>query len=417
MPVIQSNFFKSNGNPSQINQDGDNGVIFCETRGHISNNIFTTNNTPCIALGANAFDTVNIYNNSFYNNQNIGVFFYNWGGGGAFDVKNNLFKGNYKNYEYNNSGYAFVNLTHNAFDAINNVTQPSVNNFVVSNSNNIVNPNMDLSFDTWKGYQLPKLSSQSILLGQGINLVNNNLDFYKNNRPQPAGSNSDIGAIESSLSQPQISMVDSMSICKNNSPIDLLSLVNPKTGQFTGNGVSANIFYPDSVTSGVNKIYYTLSGANWTTTIDSILINVLPIPTFVVTPSVASPYCIGTPVQLNASSVTNATYSWFQKDPVVANKVKTEVFSTHSGNGSQTQYGMTPSNSADFNKFFDTIYSNTVKVYSGFINESSGLNWSGYTNLAAQNVTVPNNGNYFAIQYSGIKQKFQSRISVYKLHL
>jgi sugar lactone lactonase YvrE len=399
---VNSCEFFNNGLVNQF----EKSLIYFQNKAKIVNNLMYNNVGAMLNGGCNAsYDTVIVSNNTIVGNDGYGfVIDHCYGGINAF-VNNNIIEKNTKgclHFVSNAPGYSTVILKNNKFNSKPYYTQ-NATQYALTWVNNDTTSVTVFNYPIINKSQL-NIPSYSTILGKGLNsnLLELTKDFYNNNRPLPAGSNCDIGAIESSLSQPQISLVDSMSICKNNVPLDLISLVNPKTGQFSGNGVSGNVFYPDSVTSGVKKIYYTLSGANWTTTIDSILINVLPIPTFVVTPSVAPPYCIGTPVQLNASSVSNATYSWYQKDPVVPNKVKTEVFSTHSGNGSQTQYGLNPSNSNDFNKFFDTIYSNTVKVFTGFLNESTGLNWTGYTNLAAQNVIVPNNGNYFAVQYSGM---------------
>uniref|UniRef100_UPI00404B34E7 PA14 domain-containing protein n=1 Tax=Fluviicola sp. TaxID=1917219 RepID=UPI00404B34E7 len=400
-PTVTACEFRNNGLISQFSKS----LIYSYNRSVVSNNLIYNNIGTMISGGCNApLDTFQITNNTIVANQGTGVSIGHCYGGVKAYIYNNIIENNslgtfsFQGY----AGYSIVYIKNNKITS--NVTYTSpVQEFTISWQNNDSTATQVFNYPILNKSQL-NLPNNSSLIGSGLNhtLPNHDLDFYNNTRPLPAGSNCDIGAIESSLSQPQISLVDSMSICKNNAPLDLISLVNPKTGQFSGSGVNANIFYPDSVTSGVKKIYYTLSGTNWTTTIDSILINVLPIPTFVVSPNVAPPYCIGTPVQLSATSVSNATYSWFQKDPVVVNKTKIEVFSTHNGNGNQTQYGLNPSNSNDFNKFFDTIYSNTVKVFTGFLNESTGLNWNGYSNLAAQNVIVPNNGNYFAVQYSGM---------------
>jgi sugar lactone lactonase YvrE len=394
--------FVENGLTNQF----EKSLIYIYNKAKILNNVIYNNTGAMLNGGCNApYDTVIVSNNTIVGNNGYGFVIDHCSGGINAFISNNIIEKNTKgclHFVSNSSGYSTISLKNNKLNSNPYYTQNPIQ-YSLTWVNNDTSSVTAFTYPITNITQL-NLPSYSTLIGKGLNssLAELTKDFYNNNRPQPAGSNSDIGAIESSLSQPQISMVDSMSICKNNAPLDLISLVNPKTGQFSGNGVSGNVFYPDSVTSGVKKIYYTLSGANWSTTIDSILINVLPIPTFVVSPSVAPPYCIGTPVQLSATSVSNATYSWFQKDPVVANKVKTEVFSTHNGNGNQTQYAAYPTNSAAFDKFFDTTFSHTVKVFSGFLNETTGLNWSGYTNLSAQNVTVPNNGDYFSVQYSGM---------------
>ena len=393
--------FVENGLTNQF----EKSLIYIYNKAKILNNVIYNNTGAMLNGGCNApYDTVIVSNNTIVGNNGYGFVIDHCSGGINAFVSNNIIEKNTKgclHFVSNSSGYSTISLKNNKLNSNPYYTQNPIQ-YSLTWVNNDTSSVTAFTYPITNISQL-NLPSYSTLIGKGINssLAELTKDFYNNNRPQPAGSNSDIGAIESNLSQPQISMVDSMSICKNNTPLDLISLVNPKTGQFSGNGVYSNKFYPDSVTSGVNKIYYTLSGANWTTTIDSILINVLPIPTFIVTPGVASPYCIGTPVQLTATSVSNATYSWYQKDPVVVNKTKIEVFSTHNADGSQAQYPSLPTSTSSFNAFFDTTFSHTTHVYSGYINETFGLNWGDYTDLTYQNIVIPNNGNFFSVQYSG----------------
>lgn len=47
--------------------------------------------------------------------------------------------------------------------------------------------------------------------------------------------------------------------CINGNPIDLLNYVEPKTGTFTGNGISGNLFYPSVARAGEQEIMYTVN--------------------------------------------------------------------------------------------------------------------------------------------------------------
>ena len=78
-----------------------------------------------------------------------------------------------------------------------------------------------------------------------------------------------------------------------------------------------------------------------------------------------------------------------------------QVWSTHGGTGSTTQYGAYPTDSADFSKFFNLLYTNSTLASSGTSTPSVVLDWQVYTTLTGNGITVPNSGNYFAVMVYG----------------
>ena len=84
-----------------------------------------------------------------------------------------------------------------------------------------------------------------------------------------------------------------------------------------------------------------------------------------------------------------------------SNMTTVKIYSTHNGNGSTSQYGQYPSTTSEFNRLFDTAYTNTTLAWQGIINGATSLNHSSYTSLTGAGATVPNGGDYFSVEVSG----------------
>ena len=76
------------------------------------------------------------------------------------------------------------------------------------------------------------------------------------------------------------------------------------------------------------------------------------------------------------------------------------IFSTHGGTGSTTQYLSHPSTTAEYDRLFDTGFSNTTLSWSGQLNASISLNYTLYTTLTGAGAVVPNTGSYFSVEVS-----------------
>jgi hypothetical protein len=103
----------------------------------------------------------------------------------------------------------------------------------------------------------------------------------------------------------------------------------------------------------------------------------------------------------------DAQIEWIDGAPVFgvwphrSHVLDVEVYSTHGGTGSTTQYPQFPTTSLEFDRFFDTGYSNTTLAWSGTLDPSIPLNWTNYTTLTSAGVAVPNSGQYFSLKASG----------------
>jgi len=85
-----------------------------------------------------------------------------------------------------------------------------------------------------------------------------------------------------------------------------------------------------------------------------------------------------------------------------AGLTRVNIYSTHGGNGSTTQYVNYPTTTSEFDRLFDTAYSNTTLAWNGNLNASVSLNNSVYTTLTNAGATVPNSGDYFSLEVKGI---------------
>lgn len=80
-----------------------------------------------------------------------------------------------------------------------------------------------------------------------------------------------------------------------------------------------------------------------------------------------------------------------------------KVFSTNGGTGKTDQYAVNPTSILEFDKLFDTSYSNTVLTNTYTINASICLNWPNIATLTTgTGVTLPNSSTYFSTEITGI---------------
>lgn len=76
------------------------------------------------------------------------------------------------------------------------------------------------------------------------------------------------------------------------------------------------------------------------------------------------------------------------------------IFSTHGGSGNTTQYINHPTTTAEYDRLFDTGFSNTTLAWAGQLNASTSLNFTNYTTLTVAGAVVPNSGDYFSVEVS-----------------
>jgi len=75
-----------------------------------------------------------------------------------------------------------------------------------------------------------------------------------------------------------------------------------------------------------------------------------------------------------------------------------KIFSTHNGSGSTTQYSIHPATTNEFNRLFDTSYSNTTLAWEGNLGATTSLNHTAPETLSGAGATVPNSGNYYSVE-------------------
>lgn len=82
--------------------------------------------------------------------------------------------------------------------------------------------------------------------------------------------------------------------------------------------------------------------------------------------------------------------------------VNVKVFRTHAGNGNTSQYPNFANNKAQMDILTSTAYSNTTLWWSGTMNASVCLNFNNWTILTNAGASVPNNGDFYAVEVSGV---------------
>lgn len=79
-----------------------------------------------------------------------------------------------------------------------------------------------------------------------------------------------------------------------------------------------------------------------------------------------------------------------------------KVFRTHAGNGSTNQYPNFANNRSQMDMMVSTAYSNTTLWWSGTMNATTCLNFTTWTTLTSAGASVPNNGDFYAVEVSGV---------------
>jgi len=84
-----------------------------------------------------------------------------------------------------------------------------------------------------------------------------------------------------------------------------------------------------------------------------------------------------------------------------SNNLNVKVFSTHNRNGSTNQYSSYPVITSEYDRLFDTSFSNTILVWQGNIDINISLNWNSWVLLRDVGAFIPNNGDFFSVEVSG----------------
>jgi hypothetical protein len=79
-----------------------------------------------------------------------------------------------------------------------------------------------------------------------------------------------------------------------------------------------------------------------------------------------------------------------------------KVFRTHAGNGNTSQYPNFANNKAQMDILTNTVYSNTTLWWSGTMNATTCLNFTTWTTLSSAGASIPNNGDFYAVEVSGV---------------
>jgi len=105
----------------------------------------------------------------------------------------------------------------------------------------------------------------------------------------------------------------------------------------------------------------------------------------------------------NDIPVPNITSKLYKRGTIntLSNNLNVKIFSTHNGNGSTSQYGQYPTNTLEFDRLFNTSFSNTQLRWSGTLSTTTCLNFTTYTTIRNAGATVPNNGEYYSVEVTG----------------
>ena len=85
----------------------------------------------------------------------------------------------------------------------------------------------------------------------------------------------------------------------------------------------------------------------------------------------------------------------------LSNTMNVKVFSTHAGNGNTSQYGAYPTNTSEFDRLFNTAFSNAQLRWNGALPTTTCLNFYNYVTIANAGATVPNNGDFYSVEVTG----------------
>ena len=105
----------------------------------------------------------------------------------------------------------------------------------------------------------------------------------------------------------------------------------------------------------------------------------------------------------NDVPVPNILTKLFKRGQTIglSNTMNVKVFSTHGGNGNTSQYVAHPTATADFDKLFNTSFSNTQLRWNSTLPTTTCLNFTTFTTLTGAGATVPNNGDYYSVEVTG----------------
>jgi hypothetical protein len=105
---------------------------------------------------------------------------------------------------------------------------------------------------------------------------------------------------------------------------------------------------------------------------------------------------------INNNGVSGVRVMLFKRTNTVSSSTSVKVYSTHNGNGNTGQYVAYPPNVTEMDKCFNTAYSNTSLRWTGNVTASTSLNWANRITLSNAGVTIPNNGEYFSVEVTGM---------------
>lgn len=274
--VLKNNIFRNNNtNLTKSNNVWcETGLINAWANGlKISGNIFynngMTNNNDnwqffIMKLGGNSSDSTFITNNTFYRNNATLI---------AFNsptpithITNNIF--------YNNLLDFFPNNVTSDFYVKNNASTSKIEDSRLSNISSIAfSNNLQFSSNLFTDTTLFTIDPSSILINSGTNTFGtkgtktiDSKDIYGNPRPGPAGTNSDIGAVESTfgISSPVLSSLDGA----NKSVV--VKWKKPINGTITGYEIFRST---SSIPSTTSSATFVIANADSLFLIDTALVN------------------------------------------------------------------------------------------------------------------------------------------------
>jgi hypothetical protein len=105
----------------------------------------------------------------------------------------------------------------------------------------------------------------------------------------------------------------------------------------------------------------------------------------------------------NNVPVPNITTKLFKREQTLglSNTMDVKVYSTHAGNGNTSQYGQYPTTTSEFDRIFNTSFSNTQLRWSGTLPTTTCLNFTTFTTLRNAGATIPNNGDFYSVEVTG----------------
>jgi len=202
--VASRNIFEQNGLVSDSTNWQDRSIFFIESRGKMINNLIFNNYLPALSCGANgAQDTALVVNNTIYGNKTVGLYFDNWGGGTNISLINNVVENNPINIYYSNQGHSVVTFTNNFIKPF-FYNSPALLNYTVNITNNDTSGYSGFTNNNIisKDFHVPNTGYSLINRGAITNAPS--IDIEGNPRPNPVGTNPDLGAYESIYNNPSV---------------------------------------------------------------------------------------------------------------------------------------------------------------------------------------------------------------------